>query len=304
MAMTDRKINQYSSNDNAIINGAEKVYHDVNAGGECRVPWCTYSSDVDGSEHLNIDRVLLEPGQYNLFKKLQRLEQDQIRMQGILATEFRDEMHEDADWDKRSTHDLTAMVLRLLKLKRDGANDKLRVLGSERDKWLRGNEESATLWQYITETWPIRLKALERQGHKNGVSLIIGLMEQLRADLMSYSEDRASEVLDEPARNTSEGMMVNNAFLSDDHMTPEARRNVTLNDLHTMLQGLVLSGADVAVRDLHEYVARHVRAVHALIHTSLQLEGYSDECCYGCEEHGSKNEDPKYDRPHGKRERR
>lgn len=221
----DRRLNQYSNN-NAIINGAERIYHEVNAGGECRVPWCTYSSDVEGFEHLNLDRVLQEPGRFNPFKKLRQLE-------------------------------------------------------TERDKWLRGNEESATLWQYITETWPMRVSMLEREGHKDhGVSFIIALFESLRTDLMAATESVAEKVKVDPDAVTVSSKV--------DHMTPEARRNVTLNDLHVMLQGLVLSGADVAVKDLHEYVERHVRAAHALVHTSLELEASHDktEQCYYCIEYG------------------
>ena len=271
--MSDRRINQYS-NDNAIINGAERIYHDVNAGGECRVPWCTFSSDVEGSEHLNLDRVLQEPGQFNPFKKLRGLEEMEARLREALYNEFREYTHEDADADIKTTLHLTLMVMRLMKLKYEGAQDKLRVLGAERDNWLRGNEESSTLWQYITETWPMRITMLEREGHKDhGVSFIIALFESLRRDLMQAAESVAEKVT------------VQKVFPNGDHMTPGARRNVTLNDLHTMLLGLVLSGADVAVRDLHDYVQRHVLAVHALVHTSLELEGYSDECCVGCTEH-------------------
>jgi hypothetical protein len=236
------------------------VYHDVDAGGNCRVPWCSFSSDVEGSEHLNIDRVMNEPGQYNPFKKLQRLEQEEFRMQGILATEFRDEMHEDADWEKRRTHDLTLMVLRLLKNRADGRNDKVRAIGRERDQ-LAG--ERSSLLAYIWETFEQRAQLLESSGVENGIPLVIGIMENLRDQLDSMTKDKVVGDGAEPSSTE---------YPKGDPMRPEARRNVTLNDLRTTLLGMLLSGVDVTLKDLDAYLERYVQAVDSIVRRSTDLE--------------------------------
>lgn len=168
-------------NDGVIFE--ERWYHDVDAGGNCCVPWCTYSTEVEGSRHRRVDDVMSEPGET-----------------------------------------------------------------SDKAEWMTDKNEPTTC------------------KHE-------GEMAEPFCNLKRHQGDT---------------------------MRPEARRNVTLNELRTILLNMLLSGADVALKDLDEYLQRHVSAVHALVKTSLELEGYSDECCIGCEEHGAKNDDPKYDRPDGK----
>lgn len=265
--------------------GTEQIFHDVDAGGNCRVPWCDYSSKIEHSEHINVDRVLDEPGRFNMFNQLQRLIEESWEMRRILLNEFKEEVNEDADAHLMATHHLTLRVLRQLKAKADSRNDKIKVIAAERDKYMSA---LSTVTSYVSDTFPMRARSLDPDDLLEPASLVIAVVEQLRKDLTSIQDQ-----LNEPACNLRRH--------APDHLAPEERHNVTLNDLHAMLQGLVLSGADIAVRDLHEYVQRHVSATYALIKTSLELEGYSDECCLGCEEHGAKNEDPKYDRPHGKK---
>lgn len=274
--MAMRPLNQYS-NDDAIVHGAERIYHDVDAGGNCRVPWCSYSSDVEGAEHTNIDKVLTSPGEFNPFKKLRRLEQDELRMQSFLAAEFRDELNEDADWELRVTHDLAVMVLKLLKTKADGRNDKLRVLGSERDTMLA---ERSSLLSYIWSTHEQRAQLLEASGVAGWVGLAIGVMENLRDQLDSLTSVKSNPDTQSASAEYPKG----------DPMRPEARRNVTLNDLRTTLLGMLLSGGDVAVKDLDAYLEQYVQAVNTIVRRSVDLEESDHECCIGCTEHRYKED--------------
>lgn len=252
--------------------GTEQIFHDVDAGGNCRVPWCDYASEVEGSEHINLDRVMNEPGRLNTFTQLQRLISENQEMRRILLSEFREEVNEDADAHLMATHNLTLRVLRQLKAKADGRNDKIWVIATERDKYMNALN---TVTSYVSDTFPMRARSLDPDDLLEPASLVIAVIEQLRKDLTSMQDE-----LNEPACNLRRH--------APDHLAPEKRHNVTLNDLHAMLQGLVLSGADIAVKDLYEYVQRHVSATYALIKTSLELEGYSDECCLGCTEHGKR----------------
>lgn len=272
-------LNQYS-NDDAIIQGAERVYHDVDAGGNCRVPWCTYSSDAPDREreHINIDRALTEPGRHN-FKMAERLREQQRHMRAVLEDTYRDEVNENADHHLENTHHLTLRVLKMLKDKAEGRNEKLRRLGEDQDTMLA---ERNTLMNYIWETFNDRAQLLEASGVGNGISLAIGIMENLRDQLESMGlgpkeDDNAP---------TNEG-----PTSGDDPMRPESRRNVTLNDLRATLLGMLLSGADVPVKHLNEFIERYVVATDSIVRRSVDLES-DQECCVGCTEHSSV--DPKY----------
>lgn len=165
--------------------------------------------------------------------------------------------------------------------------------------------ELGTIVKFIYDTFPLRANAIDPTGEMKTANLAIAVMGQLRRDLNEMQEQLAGP---STASCKHEGEdaepFCNLKRHESDTMQPHARRNVTLNELRTILLNMLLSGADVALKDLDEYLQRHVSSVHALVKTSLELEGYSDECCIGCEEHGAKNEDPKYDRPDGLRGRK
>ena len=165
--------------------------------------------------------------------------------------------------------------------------------------------ELGTIVKFIYDTFPLRANAIDPTGEMNTANLTIALMEQLRRDLNEMQEQLAGP---STASCKHEGEYAepfcNLKRHESDTYQPQARRERTLNELHTLLHNMLLSGVDVPVRDLQEYLQRHVTAADALIRTSLQLEGFTDECCIGCEEHGRKNQDPKYDRPDGLRGRK
>lgn len=235
-------LNQYHNAD-GIVRSTERVYPDVDAGGNCRVPWCSYMSDNPDSGHINLDRAMNEEGRFNLFKQWERLVNQAAHMDEVLRVEYGDEVREVVDAHLMSVHDRTLMVLRLLKDRND--KDRQRLAELQDDKLCRHEGDDA-----------------------------------------------------EP--------MCNLKRHEGDTMKPEARRERTLNELHTLLHNMLFSGVDVAVKDLNEYLGRYVSAIDALVRTSMQLEGFTEECCIGCEEHGVKNNDPKYDRdkPAPKRKRR
>jgi hypothetical protein len=254
----------------------ERIVHD-DVNGECPVPWCGFLAGVESSEHINLDRVTNEPGFMNIFKRGQRLLEADLHMRQVLESEYRDEVAENADHHLENTHQLTLRVLKMLKNKADGRNEKIRALGRERDQLL---SERSSLLSYIWDTFEQRAQLLESSGVENGVPLAIGIMENLRDQLESL---RLGPQEDDNAPT--------NAASPDkgDSMRPEARRNVTLNDLHTTLLGMLLSGGDVAVKDLNTFIERYVSAVDSIVRRSVDLES-DQECCVGCTEH-------RYDRP-------
>lgn len=300
-------LNQYNNGAAFERGGEERIWHELDDGGDCLVPWCTYSDRVKGSEHINIDRVFEEPGQFNLFKNHETHVRNDVQMREVLFTEFSDEVNEDADARMMATHNLTLRVLRLLKNKADGRNEKADVLGREHRKAM---DQLSTIVKFIYDTLPLRANAIDPTGEMETANLVIAVMGQLRRDLLHATADRDVWMTstNEPAfipddektgpackhEGADAEPICNLKRHEDDPMQPHARRERTLNELHTLLHNMLLSGVDVAVRDLQDYLQRHVTAVHALVTTSLELEGYSDECCIGCEEHAPG------DRPHGK----
>lgn len=276
-------LNQYNNNGEAFWRGGEeRIWHDVDAQGKCLVPWCTYTSDGETEgEHVPLDLVLTEPGRFNL----ESLAGQTVEMRNFLLNEFHNEVLEDAHWNVQNTHVITLRVLRLLKNKIAVVNDKIRVIATEREKYMN---QVATVTEFIYDTLPLRANAIDPEGLMEAASVAIAVIQQLVTDLTSMQEQ-----LNEPRCNLKRH--------EDDPMQPHARRERTSNELHTLLINMLLSGVDVALKDLDEYLSRHVSSIDALIRTSMQLEGFTKECCIGCEEHGVKNEDPKYDRPDGKK---
>lgn len=252
-----KPLNQYS-NDDAIVHGAERVYHDV-FEGKCRVPWCTFLTGVEGSEHTNIDRVLQDPGQYNPFKRQERLIREERELRARLLDEFKDEVGEDADAHIRGTLNLTLMVLRVLKNKADGRNEKARHFRVECDKL---NAERSSLLSYIWNNHEQRAQLLEASGVEGWVGLAIGIMENLRDQLDSLTH----------VKSNPDAQSASAEYPKGDPMRPEARRNVTLNDLRTTLLGMLLSGGDVAVKDLDAYLEQYVQAVNTIVRRSVDLE--------------------------------
>lgn len=319
MAMTRLNGSHFRNGEEQFIDtsGWESIHHDVDAGGNCRVPWCEYTLDNPDAEHINLDRALTEPGRFNLFKNHETHTHNDIQMREVLFTEFSDEVNEDADAKMMATHNLALRVLRLLKIKAYGCNEKAGVLSREHRKAMN---ELGTIVKFIHDTFPLRANAIDPNGEMETANLAIAVMGQLRRDLLHATADREAWVTstNEPSfipddEKTSSSCKhvgsdaephCNLKRHEGDTMQPHARRERTLNELHTLLHNMLFSGIDVAVRDLQDYLQRHVTAADALIRTSMQLEGFSEECCIGCEEHGRKNQDPKYDRDQSSPKRR
>lgn len=282
MAMTRLNGNHFRDGEEQFIDtsGWESIHHGANDSGGCDVPWCTYSTDVEGSEHINIDRVLNEPGRFNSFKQNENLLRNTQEMRRILLNEFQEEVGENADAHLVATHDLTLMVLRLLKTRAEGRNAKIAAIAQEREKYM---SQVGSVVSYIYDTFPLRANAIDPTGEMDGSSVAIALMEQLRRDLNEMQEQLtdADGALSMPCKHEGDSCkhegedaepFCNLKRHESDTYQPQARRERTLNELHTLLHNMLLSGVDVAVRDLQDYLARHANAVHALVMTSVQLE--------------------------------
>jgi hypothetical protein len=236
-----------------------------------------------------------EPGTLNERKQLERLIEDSEKLRQVVSNEFNDELLSNSDWNIEPPVARAIRVLRMLQDRLASTQDKLMHINREREQFESEREE---IEQYIHETFPVRAGVLKKGGCDTWQMLVIGLMENLRDELealVGTAEPRPDARHDKP---------VAAEYPKADPMKPEARRNVTLNDLRTMLRDMLFSGVDVAVKDLDSFLDGYVMAANTTVRRSMELEGYNDECCIGCEEHGRKNDDPKYDRPHGKKIRR
>lgn len=272
MAMTRLNSSHFRNGEEQFIDtsGWESIHHGANESGSCDVPWCTYSTEVEGSEHINLDRVLNEPGRFNLFKNHETHARNDVQMREVLFTEFNDEVNEDADARMMATHNLTLRVLRLLKTRAEGRNAKIAAIAQEREKYM---SQIGSVVSYIYDTFSLRANAIDPTGEMDGSSVAVALMEQLRRDLNEMQEQLAGP---STASCKHEGEYAepfcNLKRHESDTYQPQARRERTLNELHTILQNMLFSGVDVPVRDLQDYLARHANAVHALVMTSVQLE--------------------------------
>jgi hypothetical protein len=228
-----------------------------------------------------------EPGTLNERKQLNRLIEDSDKLRAVLSNEFWDEVRGNGDWSIQPVVDRAIRVMRLLKVRAEGLQEKFRIMNRDREQFESEREEIAA---YIDETFPKRAGMLAKGGCDTWQMLVIGLMENLRDELESLvgtAEPRPDDRHDKPM-TADKG----------DTMQPHARRNVTLNDLRAMLRDMLFSGVDVPVRDLDSFLEGYVTAVDIAVRRSMELEGYTDECCQGCTEHVGISKDPKYDRNH------
>lgn len=288
MAMTRLNGSHFRNGEEQFIDtsGWESIHHDVDAGGNCRVPWCEYTLDNPDAEHINLDRAFTEPGRFNLFKQNERLIRENQEMRRILLNEFKTEVEYSADAHLRNTHDLTLMVMRLLKGQADGRNEKAGVLSREHRKAMN---ELGTIVKFIHDTFPLRANAIDPNGEMETANLAIAVMGQLRRDLLHATADREAWVTstNEPSFIPDDEKTSSSCKHEGDTYQPHARRERTLNELHTLLHNMLFSGIDVAVRDLQDYLQRHVTAVDALVRRSVDLEQSDDTGqCYHCIEYG------------------
>lgn len=288
MAMTRLNGSHFRNGEEQFIDtsGWESIHHDVDAGGNCRVPWCEYTLDNPDAEHINLDRALTEPGRFNLFKNHETHTHNDIQMREVLFTEFSDEVNEDADAKMMATHNLALRVLRLLKIKAYGCNEKAGVLSREHRKAMN---ELGTIVKFIHDTFPLRANAIDPNGEMETANLAIAVMGQLRRDLLHATADREAWVTstNEPSFIPDDEKTSSSCKHEGDTYQPHARRERTLNELHTLLHNMLFSGIDVAVRDLQDYLQRHVTAVDALVRRSVDLEQSDDTGqCYHCIEYG------------------
>lgn len=288
MAMTRLNGSHFRNGEEQFIDtsGWESIHHDVDAGGNCRVPWCEYTLDNPDAEHINLDRALTEPGRFNLFKNHETHTHNDTQMREVLFTEFSDEVNEDADAKMMATHNLALRVLRLLKIKAYGCNEKAGVLSREHRKAMN---ELGTIVKFIHDTFPLRANAIDPNGEMETANLAIAVMGQLRRDLLHATADREAWVTstNEPSFIPDDEKTSSSCKHEGDTYQPHARRERTLNELHTLLHNMLFSGIDVAVRDLQDYLQRHVTAVDALVRRSVDLEQSDDTGqCYHCIEYG------------------
>jgi hypothetical protein len=206
-----------------------------------------------------------EPGTLNehKHKQLERLIEESEKLRQTLMNEFSNEVLVNADWNIEPTVDRAIRVLRMLQDRLASTQDKLMHINREREQFESEREE---IEQYIHETFPVRAGVLKKGGCDTWQMLVIGLMENLRDELealVGTAEPRPDARHDKP---------VAAEYPKADPMKPEARRNVTLNDLRTMLRDMLFSGVDVAVRDLDSFINAYVTAIDMAVRRSIELE--------------------------------